>query len=254
VDHPGGLQGSLETSGTDLQALLARLQAVPPQRHFATGDGWVLALAHELDPALRLSRAEAEVAGLHLTLRLPAMHRIPGELEISVAPGDDIELPEDLLAVLGWQWSRLTPIAGRWTVALRPRGQGPQRTADAERRLQEALAHLAHTLAEPPARFHERQLRARWRFTLRRAVPLAGCFALMGAAVALPQLDLAPDSVFRMLIFNGPPILMVALFSMRELPRVEIPPRPRASTAPAWRPAPPARPTPLQGDPCPPTR
>jgi hypothetical protein len=38
-----------------------------------------------------------------------------------------------------------------------------------------------------------------------------------------------------MLIFNAPPILMMLFFCLRELPRIEIPPLPRASRASAWR-------------------
>jgi hypothetical protein len=38
-----------------------------------------------------------------------------------------------------------------------------------------------------------------------------------------------------MLIFNAPPLLMVAFFCMREMPRIEIPPWPRRSRAPGWR-------------------
>jgi hypothetical protein len=38
-----------------------------------------------------------------------------------------------------------------------------------------------------------------------------------------------------MLIFNAPPLLMVAFFCMREMPRIEIPPWPRRSRATAWR-------------------
>jgi hypothetical protein len=44
----------------------------------------------------------------------------------------------------------------------------------------------------------------------------------------------------RMMIFNGPPLLLVVFFCLRELPRIEIPPWPRRSTAPGWRVAKPA--------------
>jgi hypothetical protein len=38
-----------------------------------------------------------------------------------------------------------------------------------------------------------------------------------------------------MLIFHAPPILMVALFCMNELPRVEIPPIPKRPRQTSWR-------------------
>ena len=37
-----------------------------------------------------------------------------------------------------------------------------------------------------------------------------------------------------MLIFNAPPLLLVWLFSLREMPRLEIPPLPRAPP-PGWQ-------------------
>ena len=109
------------------------------------------------------------------------------------------------------------------------------RSADAEAKLLRTARHLAQALAEPPAAFHQRLLVARWGVTLRRGVPLVGCLLLLAAAAAVSKLELASDSVFRMLIFNAPPLLLVVFFSMREMPQIEIPPWPRALTAPAWR-------------------
>jgi hypothetical protein len=40
----------------------------------------------------------------------------------------------------------------------------------------------------------------------------------------------------QMLILNSPPLLLVLVFGMRELPRFEIPPLPRPSNAPSWFP------------------
>ena len=57
---------------------------------------------------------------------------------------------------------------------------------------------------------------------------------LIGAA-AVSKLDLAQESLVRMLIFHAPPILMVGFYCMNELPRVEIPPLPQRSRATSWR-------------------
>jgi hypothetical protein len=38
-----------------------------------------------------------------------------------------------------------------------------------------------------------------------------------------------------MLIFNEPPLLMVLVFCLRELPSIEIPPWPRRAAAQHWR-------------------
>jgi hypothetical protein len=101
-----------------------------------------------------------------------------------------------------------------------------------------AVRHVAATLAAPPAAFHARHAVARWRVAGRRGLPLLASGALLGAALALPRLHLGQDSALRMLIFNAPPVLLVLMFSLRELPRIEIPPIPRPDRRLAWRPAP----------------
>jgi hypothetical protein len=97
------------------------------------------------------------------------------------------------------------------------------------------VEHLARTLNEAPQRFHERLHRRRWGVTLRRAMPALGGIGLLLGAAAVPRIDLAEDSVLRMLIFHAPPLLLVAFFCLREMPRIEIPPLPRAPGARQWR-------------------
>lgn len=247
LDHPAGLQATLVAQGPDPAALIDWVDTVAPARQFVQGEAYVVALKHRVDapPRVRgqpgaaaaclLAGAVAQVAGLTLTLHVPALYSIPAEIDITAAPGDTIELPADLLAVQGHSWSRLTRGSRGWRAVLRLRGRDTVRSDDALRKLLATLAHLARTLAETPTQFHTRLLRARWAVTLRRAVPLLGCVVLIAGAASVSRLELDPDSVFRMLIFNAPPLLLVALFSMRELPRIEIPPLPRAPTAPAWR-------------------
>jgi hypothetical protein len=192
---------------------------------------------------LTLTNATAHIAGLTLKVRVPAVTGVPAEVTLTAATGDRIELPDDLLAVLGWPWSRLQRVERGWTGVLRLRGKDEvrngvattTRSRDALARLQTTAEHLARTLAEPPRRFHERWAVRRWGVTLRRATPLLGSVALLLGAAAVPRIDLAEDSVLRMLIFHAPPLLLVALFCMREMPRIEIPPLPRTSTAPHWR-------------------
>jgi hypothetical protein len=245
---PGGAQASLSCEGEDLAALLAAVQAVPPQRQLLPIDGVLLALSHRLvlpSGSLQLTRAEGQVAGLRLQLAVSRVSGIAGELTLAAPAGQDYELPEDLLAVLGLAWSRLSRRAGEWQASIVLRGDDAQRTRDAEDKLGRTVRHLARTLAEPPAHFHQRFRRQRWGVTLRRATPLLAAVALIVAALLVPQLELGSDSVLRMLIFNSPPLLLVWLFSMREMPRIEVPPLPRVSSLPGWQrpadPAPPAR-------------
>jgi hypothetical protein len=190
--------------------------------------------------SLRLvfATAAAQVDGFSLTMAMSRVTGIPAHLQLRATQGDAAELPDDLLAVLGHSWARLVKVRDGWTADLRLKGHMPERGDDAETKFDRTLEHLAQTLAEPPAAFHDKQRRARWRVVGRRAVPLAASLALIGGAFAVPSLQLAQDSVLRMLIFHAPPILLVGFFCLRELPRIEIPSRPKPLRLPAWRAAP----------------
>lgn len=232
-----GPAARLQAEGTQLADLLAQIDTVEPARQFLAGDGYVIALSHRLEPTgtLVLTSGELRVGGLTLTLAVPRTPGVPGE--IGIASGNDAQslaLPDDLLAVLGWGWPCLRRTRQGWAGSLRLRGSGAQRSQDAEAKLEQAALHLARTLAEPPQRFHERLAAARWGVVFRRAIPLLGCVGLIAAAAAVPRLALAQDSPIRMLIFNAPPLLLVAFFSLREMPRIEIPPWPRRAVATAW--------------------
>jgi len=242
-DTASGAEATLRIDGDDLADMLARLEAVDPHSHFVRGPGYVIALSHDLEPArggLRrtLTLGEARLDGLTLILRPSHVAGMPADLELTAAPGVQLDLPEDLLAVLGWAWRRLTKRSDGWRSLVRLARWEPQRSRDAERKLQRAAEHLARTLAEPPAAFHDRLLRARWGVTVRRALPLTLAVAALAASPLLLYLELSDDSLWRMVIFNAPPLLMVAFFSLHEMPRFEIPPLPRRPTAASWHAAP----------------
>ena len=250
--HDSGLEATLEVEGPDPEELLARVEAVPHARHFRSRTGFVIARSYRLEgvttgplpegaPASRmiLIRGEARVDGLTLTLKAQTGRGMPADIELHAAAGDPIELPEDLLAVIGWDWRRLSRVKQGWRSSLRLRGREPTRSRDAEVKLTRTIEHLARTLMEPPVRFHERLLAARWSVAFRRAIPLLIGVGLIAGAPAIQFLELSEGSLLRMLIFHSPPLLMVLFFSMREMPRIEIPPFPKPLTAPAWR-APPA--------------
>lgn len=231
-----GLAATLLAEGAQPAALLAQVDAVPPQRQFDIAPGHRLALGQQLDAAgraLALLAARARIDGFDLGLAMPTVRGVPAEITLTAA-GEPNALPEDLLAVLGWDWTRLEARADGWRGHLRLRGRGIGRSVHAERRLRRAVDHLARTLAEPPGRFHDRHRLARWGVVLRRAVPLLVSLGLIAAAAAVPRLALADDSVMRMLILNAPPLLLIGFFCVREIPRIEIPPLPRRSTAAGW--------------------
>jgi hypothetical protein len=232
-----GPDATLEAEGAEPGELLARIDAVPPQRQFRVADGGVLiAVSFRLSPGMMLTRGVAQLAGLDVTLDAASAKRGPAAVAVACRiPGDPLRLPQDALAVLGGQWSRLRETTDGWAAELQLRGREPQRSRDAEAALDTAAQHLASMLAEPPYRFHERWIAARWRVFCRRLVPLAACIGLILCAAAVPKLHLAENSGLRMLILNSPPILMLLFFCLREIPVVEIPPLPRRSEAASWR-------------------
>jgi hypothetical protein len=237
--HPSGLQASLRAEGEAPGELLAAIEAVAPQRQFQSGPGYAIAQSHRIatgTPEVRLvmTHGVAQLDGLTLKLRVPQVSGISADIEVLATPGSTLALPEDLLAVLGWHWTRLERGREKWTSSLRLRGSEPERSRDAEHKLERMTQHLAQTLAEPPGRFHERRSTARWGVAFRRAIPLLTCVGLIAGAIAVPSLDLGPDSIFRMLIFHAPPLLLMLGICMREIPRIEIPPLPRASSAATW--------------------
>ncbi|EJW11765.1 hypothetical protein A33M_2748 [Rhodovulum sp. PH10] len=252
---PDGLEARLETEGPDVAALLHRIEQVPPDRQFCARDTFSIAWSHRLqedestsapsaageraEAGLRLAlvRAVALVDGVTLTVKMPPVRGYPADVEITTAEDDGFLPPDDLLAVLGRDWRRLGQVgrAKRWSSALRIRGREPEASRNAEAAIETAAIHLARTLSEPPAAFHQRLYRERWRVTLRRATPLAVSIVLLVASLGVSKLDLAPGNPLWLLLFNAPPLLLAGFFCMREIPRIEIPPLPRVSRAAAWR-------------------
>ncbi len=236
---------TLQAEGAAAADLLAWVDALPPQRQWQQAAGVCIALGHKLqppprgqaDPVLTLVQASAQVAGLAVVMKVSRVKNVPAELELRPASAPPTQLPEDLLSVLGLEWSRLSRHSGGWRATVRLRGDGTARGLDAEAKFRRGIEHLVRVLAAAPAAFHDDFRAARWRVSLRRGFPLLVCLLLIAASAAVPLLELGPGSVYRMLIFNAPPLLMVWLFAMRELPRIELPPLPRPLPAGAWVPA-----------------
>lgn len=245
-----GPAATLQAVGTDPAALLAQIDAVPAARQFDAGPGWCIARSHELLPSahggaplLTFSRGEARLDGLLLRLQVMPVKNVAGDITLQPAPGTRLALPEDVLAVIGWNWARLVPDAQGgaqgggpgWTSKLRLRGSGAVRTARAERALGEAARHLATVLALPPAQYHRRWLAARWGVVLRRSIPSLTALGLIAGAVLLPRYtDEALQGVW--MVLHYVPIALLALsFTLQELARFEIPPLPRRLRLAQWR-------------------
>jgi hypothetical protein len=250
----GGPQATLEASGPDAGELLAQIETVAPQRQFRAGPGYLIARSFVLEPAagasadgapavqLILTQGIARLDGLSLRLTVLALRGVAADLALLPSGADAYDLPEDLLAVLGWDWARLIRTHEGWTSKLRLRGKAPQRSRTAEIALDLAAEHLARTLAEPPRRYHERQAGARWGVMLRRAAPTLTAVVLVTAVALLPHMSFENGPGPWLLLFHLPTALLVLSFWMQELSQFEIPPRPRRSDAASWRVAPNARP------------
>lgn len=237
-----GPSATLQAMGTDLARLLAQVDAVPPARHFSAGPGWQVARSHDLvpsahagPPVLTFSRGDAWVDGLRLGLAVMDVKNVAGDITLRAAPGEQVALPEDVLAVMGWNWVRLVPATDGWTSKLRLRGSGAPRTQAAERALDQAAQHLAQVMAMPPAQYHARLRGARWGVVLRRSIPSLTAVGLVVGALLLPRIAGDELSGVWMALHYVPIGILALSFTVQELARFEIPPPPRRLKATQWR-------------------
>jgi hypothetical protein len=234
----GELHASLVAEGDDAGELLQRIEAIAPQRHFSAAPGAMTALSFRLGATtLILTEATAQLGGYTLHTRVPRVKSMAAEFELTAPAQSAVTLPEDLLAVIGWDWSPLRASRARkdsWAGKVRLRGKEPRRSTSAEAKLARTVQHLVATLSQPPAAFHQRHARARWGAALRRGIPLLTAVGMIGGASMLPRAALDDFSPLRMMLFNTPTLLLALAFSMQEMPRFEIPPWPRRLDDAAW--------------------
>jgi hypothetical protein len=176
----------------------------------------------------------ARIGPVDLELKAERFNGLPAELKLSTDAGGKLKIPEDLLAVIGWKHRPLRKIVSYWRGAIRVAPNEPARTPNIERELGRTVTHLAETLAEPPARFHQRHAGARWRVAYQRAVPLLILVAISAASPGIRYLDMADGSILKLFIFHAPPLMLLSFFMMREMPRFEIPPLPRPLVYREW--------------------
>jgi len=246
-----GETAELTTEGPDTADLLDRIESVAPRDHFQWVGGCPIARNYRLQPdasnpaapmPLTLTLAVARLHGLVFRVTPSTVQGYPAEIELTPQAGQagaesPPDLPDDILAALGWDWKPLRRRGNGWVGAVRAPGREPERSRRVEAALETAVAHLNRTLAEPPHRFHERLVRARWIVVFRRMIPILVVVALMAGAIATAFVDIPQDSMLALLIFNLPTVLLGLLFTMREIPRLEFPPPPRASRKPSWFPS-----------------
>ena len=116
-----GPDACLEAVGTEPAELLARIEAVPLQKHFRVQEGVFIAMSFRLEPDLGLdaagmafTRGKAQFAGLDFEVDATMVKRGPAAVALTRMPGDELRLPQDALAVLGGRWTRLRDCWQGW--------------------------------------------------------------------------------------------------------------------------------------------
>lgn len=230
-----GPEATVEAMGMKSAELLDLVEAVPVTALLRHGEGFRLA-RHQVDGpgGCVFARGVAQFDGLELTMTVSPVRGVAADLRLVQTGPVAFALPEDLLAVLGWDWTRLLPERGGWRTRLRLRGGGDRRSRTGEVALDRAARHLARTLAEPPERFHQRHRGARLFAMFRRAIPLLTPVALVITVLALPRFDVEASPLW-VLMYHVPTLLIALAFLLQELPAFEIPPWPRPRRDPTWR-------------------
>ncbi len=235
---PCGLEATLSAEGADPGDLIARIESVPPPSQFRRRGDVLIACSYRRDPTPPaepvFTRGEARVGPVSLVVTAARSRGDSATVKLIPRAGAPGELPEDLLAVLGWDWGPLQKRRAEWVAELRVGGRPGDQTRRLESRLETTAAHLAATFAHPPAHFHETLLASRWAAAFRRAMPMLLWLGLLSGAFGLSFVRIAPDSFIRMFAWTTPYLLLVAVFSIRPRPRLEIPPLPRRPSATSW--------------------
>jgi hypothetical protein len=261
VTDAAGLVSTLEIEGADPGLLLEQVEAIEVGRQLVAVDGAHVARSYRLQPVaadqqpsgqgpdqtrdeqpeqqrahwrLQIERAEARVDGVQLSLNAKTGRKMPADFELRADDERRLRVPADLLAVLGWEWRPMRQFGKTWRGSVRVAAAEPQRTADVEAKLAQAVSHLQRILRSDPGDFHARWQSARWRVTFQRAIPMLVGVGLLGTAPLIQLLSLETSSLARMFIFHAPPMLLIGIFMMRELPVIEIPPMPRRLIGRDW--------------------
>lgn len=245
VSDAAGLVSTLEIEGTDPGLLLEQVEAIDVGRQLVVVDGAHVARSYRLQPVaaderqpahwrLQIERAEARVERVLLSLNAKTGRKMPADFELRADDECRLCVPADLLAVLGWEWRPMRQFGKTWRGSVRVAADEPERTRDIEAKLAQAVPHLEKTLRSHPGEFHARWQSARWRVTFQRAIPVLIGLSLLGTAPLIQLFSLMDVSLVRMFMFQGPPLLMVAILVMRELPVIEIPPMPRRLIGSEW--------------------
>ncbi|NEV64858.1 hypothetical protein [Thiorhodococcus minor] len=246
VQDDSGLISTVTAKGEDAGLLLERVEAVPVRRQFGLHVGVPVARSYLIEGSeggkdgggwstrVLITDAKTRLRGINLDFKADRFVGHAVDLRLTTDAGTKLLIPEDLTAVIGWRWRPLREFVSLWRGSIRVESKEPRRTADIEHKIGRTITHLARTLDRPPADFHPRFHKARWRVSFQRGIPLGIGLLLVALTPAIRWIDMADDSILKMLIFHAPPFMLAAMFMMREMPRIEIPPIPRPLKNATW--------------------
>ncbi len=242
------LSATLSAAGKDLGVLLDQIEHFPMARHFRVYDGVRLQRSYWLDQDKPkdgeqsagwhplLVNAKAEVHGVTLELDANRVASLPAKIRLSAPAGQQLQIPGDLLAVIGWQWRALGDYMSHWRGSIRVSKREPKRIHDIEDKLARTVRHLAATLSRTPADFHHQYNAQRWRAAVQRGTPM---LVAVGLIVATPFIARAPlqdgGSMLQLLVFHAPPLMLIAFFlGFNEVPDLVLPRIPRPLKQTSW--------------------
>lgn len=239
-----GLVATVRADGTDIGDLVTAVLSVALTELFVEISGTTITEDWTGEVALgranwQLASTAAHIGPVELRLKVDTV--AAGMLDFTLQPRDGHEppreLPSDFLALLGRDWRRLVKADGIWRSGLRVNRNRARRDDEARGKFRRTVAHLRESFALPPETFHDRHAGARTTVMLRRAIPLAVC-------ILVPILFLAGGWIFATFGFSGHPVLLTIpdlmlvigmIIAAREVPVIELPPRPRPLPDDAWR-------------------
>lgn len=240
--HLGGrLQATLTSQGANIESLAAALERLPAQDQFRDADGTVVADSYDIDPDTQagpeLTGCATIIRGLLIQTDARTVIGEPMSTSLSCpAGGPAWSLPDDLLALTHAGWRPLTETDEGWSTTLQVPVREPARSRETLRRFALMAGQVAAALSAPAGHYHRERRGARWRLYLRRFLPIVVCIAIVAALPLLDRFVLGDERGLHPGFLSLPPLLMIGalVLTWREMPRIEIPPRPGTLIDEAW--------------------
>ncbi|MFK7886371.1 MAG: hypothetical protein AB8G16_05840 [Gammaproteobacteria bacterium] len=241
AEYDHRLQATLTTQGGDIDALAAALLRLAAEDQFRFEGEALVAdsydVAPEKDARLELTGCATIVRGLLIETDARTVIGEPMTTTLALKGGaTPWHLPDDFLALTHHGWRPLTETDEGWSTTLQVPVRQPARGRETRRRFGLMAAQIAAALSAPPQNYHRERRAARWRLYLRRFIPVFVCVAIVAALPLLDRLVLSDERGLHPAFLSLPPLLMIGalMLTWREMPRIEIPPRPRSLAANAW--------------------